>query len=162
MGTSGNRDCQRASRSALKDFTDDALTISAGSLFQNGTARTASQLVELDCVAALSLVGWKDEGNAMGNSRRPLVILNMAIKSPRIRRCVRENKRSCMRAASCRTWRSPITNFKASFCTFSSASASWHRMGWVAWIAYSRCGRVKVLYRGRKILGVRAAKDRFK
>ncbi len=32
MGTSGNRDCQRASRSALKDFTDDALTISAGSL----------------------------------------------------------------------------------------------------------------------------------
>ncbi len=37
--TSGNRDCQRASRSALKDFTDDALTISAGSLFQNGTAR---------------------------------------------------------------------------------------------------------------------------
>ncbi len=39
MGTSGNRDCQRASRSALKDFTDDALTISAGSLFQNGTAQ---------------------------------------------------------------------------------------------------------------------------
>ncbi len=39
MGTSGNRDCKRASRSALKDFTDDALTISAGSLFQNGTAR---------------------------------------------------------------------------------------------------------------------------
>ncbi len=39
MGTSGNRDCQRASRSALKDFTDDALTISAGSLLQNGTAR---------------------------------------------------------------------------------------------------------------------------
>ncbi len=39
MGTSGNRDCQRASRSALKDFTDDALTISAGSLSQNGTAR---------------------------------------------------------------------------------------------------------------------------
>ncbi len=30
-------------------------------------------------------------------------------------------------------------------------------MGWVAWIAYSRCGRIKVLYRGRKILGVRAA-----
>ncbi len=28
MGISGNRNCQRASRSALKDFTDDALTIS--------------------------------------------------------------------------------------------------------------------------------------
>ncbi len=37
MDTSGNRDCQRASRSALKDLTDDALTISAGSLFENGT-----------------------------------------------------------------------------------------------------------------------------
>ncbi len=31
MGTSGNRDCQLASRSALKDFTDEALMISAGS-----------------------------------------------------------------------------------------------------------------------------------
>ncbi len=39
MGTSDNRDCQCASRSALKDFTEDALTISAGSLFQDGTAR---------------------------------------------------------------------------------------------------------------------------
>ncbi len=29
MGTSGNRDCQWASRSILKDFTEDALTISA-------------------------------------------------------------------------------------------------------------------------------------
>ncbi len=62
MCTSGNRDCQRASRSALKDFTDDALTISAGSVFQKwdspigegefATARTATQLVELECVAA--------------------------------------------------------------------------------------------------------------
>ncbi len=40
MGTSGNRDCQRASRSDLKDFTDEALTISAGSLFQKGTLWT--------------------------------------------------------------------------------------------------------------------------
>ncbi len=31
MGTSGNRDCQWASRSVLKDFTEDALTFSAGS-----------------------------------------------------------------------------------------------------------------------------------
>ncbi len=62
MGTSGNRDCQWAFKSALKDFTEDALTISAGSLFQNGTApncegelataRTASLLVELVSVAA--------------------------------------------------------------------------------------------------------------
>ncbi len=62
MGTSGNRDCQRASRSALKDFTEDVLTISASNFFPkwespNGegelaTARTASLLVELECVAA--------------------------------------------------------------------------------------------------------------
>ncbi len=39
MGTSGDRDCQRASRGALKDVTEDALTISAGTLFQNGTVR---------------------------------------------------------------------------------------------------------------------------
>ncbi len=35
MGTSGNRECQLASKSILKGFTDDALTISVGSLFQN-------------------------------------------------------------------------------------------------------------------------------
>ncbi len=59
MGTSGKRDCQWASRSVLEDFTEDVLTISAGSLFQNGTAegefvtaRTASLLVELVGVAA--------------------------------------------------------------------------------------------------------------
>ncbi len=45
MGTSGNRDCQRASRSALKDFTYDALTISAGSLFRNGTARMVKAVI---------------------------------------------------------------------------------------------------------------------
>ncbi len=39
MSTFGNRECQWASRSVLKDFAEDALTISAGSLFQNGTAR---------------------------------------------------------------------------------------------------------------------------
>ncbi len=35
MCTSGNRDCQWTSRSVLKDFTEDALTIAAGILFQN-------------------------------------------------------------------------------------------------------------------------------
>ncbi len=57
MGTSGNGQCQWASRSVLKDFPEDALTISAGSLFRNGTVRivkacTASLLVELEGVAA--------------------------------------------------------------------------------------------------------------
>ncbi len=32
-GALGNRDCQLTFRSVLKDFTEDALTISAGSLF---------------------------------------------------------------------------------------------------------------------------------
>ncbi len=36
---SGNKDREFASKSALKDFTVDELTIAAGSLFQNGTAR---------------------------------------------------------------------------------------------------------------------------
>ncbi len=39
MGTSGNRDCQWAFRTVLKDFTEDALTFSGGSLFLNGAAR---------------------------------------------------------------------------------------------------------------------------
>ncbi len=39
-GTSENMDRHLASRSVLKDFIDDVLTISAGSLFQIGTART--------------------------------------------------------------------------------------------------------------------------
>ncbi len=36
MDTLGNRDCQLVSRGVLKDFTDDSLIISAGSLFLNG------------------------------------------------------------------------------------------------------------------------------
>ncbi len=62
MGTSGNRDCQWASRSVLKDFTGNALTTLAGSLFQNwigpnvegelATARTTSLVVKIVSVAA--------------------------------------------------------------------------------------------------------------
>ncbi len=82
-GTSGNRDYRWASRSALKDFTDDALTISAGSLFQNGPAQMVKadwrrraqhlcwwnlyawprRLLRVGCVKVVS----------MGNSRRPWV-----------------------------------------------------------------------------------------
>ncbi len=39
MGASGNRYSQLASRNVLNDFTDDSLTTSVGSLFQNGTTR---------------------------------------------------------------------------------------------------------------------------
>ncbi len=62
MGTSGNKDCQWASRSILKDFTEDALTNSVGIFFPKwdspncegelATARAASLLVELICVAS--------------------------------------------------------------------------------------------------------------
>ncbi len=51
MGALSYTDCQLASRSVLKDFTDVKMTISAGSLFQNGTARTCL-FVELIGVAA--------------------------------------------------------------------------------------------------------------
>ncbi len=60
----------------MKDFTDDALTISADSLFQNGAAsncegelamaRTASLLVELIGVAAKPFAGWMCEGGRKG------------------------------------------------------------------------------------------------
>ncbi len=69
-----------------------------------------------------------------------MIHLNMVIKSPQIRRWV-ENRRSCLRSASYWTSQSPFTNFRPSFCTFSSTSASRHRMGWVAWIEYSRICR---------------------
>ncbi len=63
MGTLGNRDCQRASRSTLKDFTEDALTISTRMVKANWRKEcTASLLVELECVATKPLAGWNDEG----------------------------------------------------------------------------------------------------
>ncbi len=39
LGASGNSDSQFASKMVLNDFTGDALIISAGSLFKNGTSR---------------------------------------------------------------------------------------------------------------------------
>ncbi len=65
----------------------------------------------------------------MENSIRPRVIMNMNIRPPWIRRYVRENSRSCWRAASYGTYRSPFTNFRSSFCTFSNASAARDRTG---------------------------------
>ncbi len=39
LGTLGNRDCQLAPRSVLKDFFEDAFTTSADTIFLNGTTR---------------------------------------------------------------------------------------------------------------------------
>ncbi len=50
MRTSGNRDCQWASRSVLKDFTKEALTISAGNLFKNFTARNCEGEMATVCL----------------------------------------------------------------------------------------------------------------
>ncbi len=102
MCTSGNRGCQWASRCVLKDITEDALTISAGGLFQNGTARMVKAYWRL---RVQHLCWW--------------------------------NSRSCWRGASYGTCRSSFINIRASFCTFTNASASRERMGLDAWIAYS-------------------------
>ncbi len=69
MGTSGNRDSQLASRSVLKDFTDDALTISAGSLIQDGTART------MHCIRC-SIVLVKEVSQGSNFSALPLFSIN--------------------------------------------------------------------------------------
>ncbi len=131
MGASGNRNCQWSTRSVLKDFTEDALTISVGSLFQIGTARIVKahwrRRVQHRCCPRSPLRVRCANVDAMGNSWRLWLF-----RSPRIRRCVRENRRSCLRAASYGTWHSHFTNFRASFCIFSSASESWDRIGWVA------------------------------
>ncbi len=110
MGTSGNSDCQRPSMCALKDFTEDALTTSAGNLIQSGTAgmvkanwRRRVQHRYWCNLNAWPRSPWRVEYtkvDAVGNSRRPWVMLYMIIRSPRIRRCVRENRQSCSGAAS--------------------------------------------------------------
>ncbi len=100
MDTSRNRNRQLASRGVLKDFTEDALTVSAGSLFQNGTARIvkANWRRRLQHRFWWNLKVWPRSSlrvecakvEAMGNSKRPWVILSMVIRSLRIRRCVRD------------------------------------------------------------------------
>ncbi len=61
MGTSGNRDCQWASRNALKDFTEDAFTISVGSLFHNVTDRIVKAIG--DGVYSIAVGGTCRRGN---------------------------------------------------------------------------------------------------
>ncbi len=85
MGSSGNRDCQWASRSVLKDFTEDVLTISTGNLFLDGTAR----MVKATWRRRVYLYWWNMQAwprsplqvgcvkvDSMGNSRRPWVVMN--------------------------------------------------------------------------------------
>ncbi len=117
------------------DFTDDTPTISAGSLFQNGTDRMLNAYWRRR-VKHLWVEGTYRRGRVWNWT--PWVILNMYIRSPRMRRWVRDNSRICWRAASYKTCWSPFTNYAASFCTFSNASASRIRMRWDAWII--QCG----------------------
>ncbi len=58
---------------------------------ESATAPTASLLGELVAWLRSPLRVGCVKVDAMGNSRRPWVILNMAIRSPRICQCVREN-----------------------------------------------------------------------
>ncbi len=128
MGGSGNRNCQWASRSVLKGFTEEVLTISAGSLSQNGAARMVNanwrRRVQHRCW--WNLWAWPRSSlrvgcakvDAMGNSKRPWVILNMAFRSPGIRRCVRDNRRSCLRAASYGTCQTLSRNSKRGSAPF--------------------------------------------
>ncbi len=135
MGTSGSRDCQWA------PIHEDALTISAGSLFQNGTTRMVKTnwRRRVQHLCWWNVQAWQRSHfrvgfakvDTMGNPRRPWVTLNMSIRSPLIARCMRLTKRSCLRSASYGKCRSTFTNFRASSCTFSSASASRDSMGWV-------------------------------
>ncbi len=56
--------------------------------------------------------------------------IHMHIGPQRIHRWVRENRRSCWRAASFGTCQRPFANFTTSLCTFSNSSAS--RDAWMA------------------------------
>ncbi len=78
IGTSGDRDIQLVSRNALNDFTDDALTISAGSYscivsligrYNTSIAETYRHgRVALCGLDGLKWIAWE----------RPWVIMNMA------------------------------------------------------------------------------------
>ncbi len=80
MGTSGNRDCKWASRSVLKDFTEDALTISAGSLLKKWESRNCEGelATRVQHRSWLNLEAWLRSPlrvgcakvGAMGNSKR--------------------------------------------------------------------------------------------
>ncbi len=88
MGTSGNKDCQWTSRAVLKDFTEDTLTISAGILYQNGTARMVKAYLRVQNLCWWNLWTWSRsplrvelvKEDSLWNSRRPWVILDMDIR----------------------------------------------------------------------------------
>ncbi len=79
MGASGNRDSQLASRNALNDLTGDALIISTGSIFQNGSARMLAAYWRR--LSTSMWVGWV-KMDSMGNFEGQWGILNRDIRSP--------------------------------------------------------------------------------
>ncbi len=151
---------------------DVAVTISSGSLYQYGTTRTLNawwrQRVLHHCwwIFKISPRSPMRVGAAKtashGKSRRPCIILYMQIRSPRIRLRTRGNSCGRWKAVSYGTWRNPFTNFIANFWTLSKTHQSRERMGEDTCIAYSRRGRLNALHNWRKILGIRAAKSRFR
>ncbi len=167
MSTSGIWDCQWTPRSILKDFTEDGLTIPVGSLFKNGTALMATagttrQLVELIGVAAQPFAGWVRDSGLHGEFQKPMVDFEHGYQITTDSPVCKREQSKLLESASCGTCQSLFTNFRAYFSTFFSASASQDRTAWDAGIAYSKSGRIKILYKGRKMLGVRAAMHRFR
>ncbi len=79
MGASGNRDSQLASRNALNGLTDDALIISAGSIFQTESARMLAAYGRRWSTSMW--VGWV-KMDSMGNFEGQWGILNRDIRSP--------------------------------------------------------------------------------
>ncbi len=185
METTVNKDHQFATRSTLNDFTVDALTLSA-SLFQNRIERTLNTCagggytISAGGSWRCGRVGGMNLA-FVGNSKIlhtfqktlqnipkktlqnipkiPYAILNMGKWSPWIRRWFRENGRSCWTAASYEIYRRPFTNYIMRFSTFWNASAPRDRSEEVAWVVYSRCGRIKNLSETRKRPGLRATKN---
>ncbi len=51
---------------------------------------------------------------------------------------------------------------KSEQASAEQAPVSRDRMGWVTSIVYSRCGRIKIVYKERKLLEIGTVKDRFR
>ncbi len=94
------------------------------------TADITFPSMKLIGVIALTRAGWMMKMDSMGNSRDPWMILTMANGSPQIRGWVRENRRSCWKAALYATGRRPFTKYTASLRTLTNFSASRDGMGW--------------------------------
>ncbi len=94
----------------------------------------------------------------MGNSRRTWVILNMAIRSPRFHRCVRENRRICF----IRGMLKPFHELRIEFLHLFERLGVAAQDGMGCFNNIFKMWPDKRFVQGEKILGVRVVKDRFR